>query len=802
MTPDYETCRSNLEKLLDWYTSREGERNEATTRLQMIDKLFFDCLGWSRDDVNLEESYQGEYADYTFSAPRRILIVEAKREGNYFELPIGKERMEYSLPALMRDYANLKAAIEQVTGYCQKRGIPFAAVCNGHQLVVFVATRNDGLPPFEGKALVFSSLNHMLNNFSQFWNALSKPAVENKKLDSLLIGAILPQLPPKLSASIIDYPGNVRRNTFQTELQILSDLIIEDVTRLRDLESTFLEECYSRSGALSQYALISKTILQTRYAALFDSSTPGLTIIPAVNKGGISPELLAESLSRRPILLIGDVGVGKTTFIRHLIKVDAVQLFEKAISLHIDLGSQATLSSDLKQFIPEEIVRQLSEDYGIDIEERNFVRAVYHGEIIRFGKSIYSDLRESNPDLFREKEIDFIAQKLQDKEQHLKKSLEHIAKGQKKQIIVFLDNADQRTEETQQQAFLIAQEFAAHWPATVFAALRPETYYRSIKVGALSGYHPKAFTISPPRIDLVVKKRLQFALKLTSGEIPIHTLDTNVHVQLIKLDAIIRVFLDSLQYSRNLEEFIDNIVGGNVRLALDLIRGFFGSGHVDTEKIVERYKGTGSYYIPLHEFLRAVIFGDAKYYDPDKSPLANLFDVSYKDSKEHFLLPLVIGLLVSPNVSNTGDGFVEISKIYEQMQRLGFTPEQIDLAIIKAHNKKLIETGARRIPQPGVAMPQAIRATTIGSYHINRLCRYFTYMDAIVADVPFFDENIHSNITDVQHIEDRLLRADLFRQYLDEQWLNLKNSSAEAIFNWSSVSTDLKKDIDYVRSRI
>jgi hypothetical protein len=56
---------------------------------------------------------------------------------------------------------------------------------------------------------------------------------------------------------------------------------------------------------------------------------------------------------------------------------------------------------------------------------------------------------------------------------------------------------------------------------------------------------------------------------------------------------------------------------------------------------------SGAYYIPLHEFQRAVIYGDARYYDPDRSPIANLFDVTSVDPKEHFLLPLVIGLLAA-----------------------------------------------------------------------------------------------------------------------------------------------------------
>lgn len=397
MDSDYETCRKNLEQLVDWYSTRASQRNEATTRLQLIDEIFFSCLGWDKEDSILEEPYGRDYADYTFLAPRKVLIVEAKKEGDYFEVPAGKDRLEYSLSALMRDSPHLKAAIEQATSYCQSRGVPFGTVSNGHQIVAFVATRSDGLPPFEGKALVFPSLDFMLSHFLDLWQALSKPAIEQKKLYARLIGDILPELPPKLSSNITGYPGVVNRNVFQTDLQIISELVIEDITRSHELEANFLEECYSQNGALSQYALLSKSILQARYAALFESDTPGPTPVPAVNKEGISPELFAESLSRRPILLIGDVGVGKTTFIRHLIKVDAVQVFENAISLYIDLGSQATLSMDLRIFVLDEITKQLREDHGVDIEERNFVRGVYHGQLERFSRGIYSDLRESDP---------------------------------------------------------------------------------------------------------------------------------------------------------------------------------------------------------------------------------------------------------------------------------------------------------------------------------------------------------------------------------------------------------------------
>ena len=75
----------------------------------------------------------------------------------------------------------------------------------------------------------------------------------------------------------------------------------------------------------------------------------------------------------------------------------------------------------------------------------------------------------------------------------------------------------------------------------VFLTLRPETFHNSKKIGTLSGYHPKAFTISPPRVDLVVERRLEFALKITSGEIPVEALGI-VALRLNVLDDLIRIF--------------------------------------------------------------------------------------------------------------------------------------------------------------------------------------------------------------------------------------------------------------------
>lgn len=214
MLYNFDEFKENINSLIKYYNDNKGNRNEATTRLQLIDRLFFDCLAWSKDDVKLEESQNKKYADYTFYLPRRILIVEAKKEGNYFEIPAGCERLEYQINSLCAQYNNLKLAIDQVMNYCNRRGVPFGVVSNGHQIVAMIATRNDGVSPYEGRALVFPSIKFMYDNFYTLWQILSKPGVEQRNLQSMLVGETLPEIPAKLSSTIKKYPGIKGRNVF------------------------------------------------------------------------------------------------------------------------------------------------------------------------------------------------------------------------------------------------------------------------------------------------------------------------------------------------------------------------------------------------------------------------------------------------------------------------------------------------------------------------------------------------------------------------------------------------------------
>ena len=407
-----------------------------------------------------EENYEGTYTDYSLGKPYTNLIVEAKKENIYFTVPAGFHDLTYRIQRFKDEAPDVYGAVKQGMGYCQSRGVPFGAVCNGHQFVAFLASRTDGVPPLEGRALVLHSLQHMTEHFLDLWNCLSSAGVLSRGLPELLQETGQRPPPDKLSLRIPNYPRYQIRNALQTDLQVFGDLIIEDVGKLPENEQGFLRECYAESGALSQYALVSKSILQSKYSREFEESLAGPSLDEATTKGGkprVTSEMLAQSATRRPVLLIGDVGVGKTMFVRHFISVDAVELLREAIILYLDLGVQPTLDSDLDEYLEQELARQLLDHYGIDISESRFVQGVYNVALSQFEKGIYGGLRDTDPAEFERRRISFLEGKISTKQEHLRQCLEHIKRARNKQIVIFLDNVDQRPDG-------ISTKGVPHWP--------------------------------------------------------------------------------------------------------------------------------------------------------------------------------------------------------------------------------------------------------------------------------------------------------------------------------------------------
>lgn len=805
---NFEHGAASIHDLLEWARANDQSlyRNEAQTRFDLIDRLVT-ALGWSPPDVRVEVHQSGTYSDYELGTPAARLLIEAKREGNYFTLPSGWTDRIAKLTTVSSGSPAIADAIDQAMSYALKRGIPYAAICNGWQLVAFIASRTDGVPPLDGDALVFPTLQSMVDDFRRLWDNLSHDGTEDQSLYRTLTRPRARISTPRLSAKIPNYPGLARRREAEQTLQILGSVFVEDLTTLEENERHFLISCYSTSGALSQYALVSREILRTRYSLLFDDASD-YTVTPASTHTGLDPNLLADiaaaSLKQRPIILLGDVGVGKSTFIKNLILIEARVQLEDAIVFYLDFGKRPTLTNDLASYVAGEINRQLREKHQVDVQSDAFIRGVYHGRLEQFRSSLYGPLRESDPEEYSRREIDFLSALVNDVDEHLKCSLDHISRAHRKQVVIFLDNIDQRDASFQNQLFVIAQTMAESWPVTVFLALRPETFYESRRGGALSAYQPRAFTISPPRVEIVLTKRLTYALELLKDGGLRTSSGVEVSIDLTTLVLYMDTVRRSLQVNTDLFEFLENVSNGNIRDALGYLEAYIGSPHVNLRRMLDvlQAEGSRSYTIPLQDLVKSVLLGDSEYYDSTRSPIGNLFDIAFGGRSEHFICPILIEYLQARGSEVGAEGYVEVSDIYGFAQQLGFAVDTISGALERTTRARFItKSGFDRRSREE---PRAYRVAPCGLYATRKLARSFTYIDAMIDDTPIADREFFATVQPISHnaaLDARLRRAERFVEYLDSAWTSLGEMAADLPFDWRSTSTDITADVRRIRER-
>ncbi len=794
-----------LQAILSERPADSAHWNEAQNRFQFIDRLLTECLGWDRAMMRVEEIDQiGGRSDYILGSPP-IAVVEAKREAKTWQtLPTGDpKKLRRLQPALLAS-SNFKDVVDQIIPYCAIKGAPIAVVCNGPQLAIFQAL-TIGEEPLKGEFYLFDGFSDYCNSFSLLWTLLSPEGImENRALRYLSLHRN-PRLPAKCSTSIPEPNRHRYRDTLQNELKDIGSFLLEEIEDNPDLKADFYRECYVPIEANNRHLLLSKQIISNRYDRVSgDNSTPSALDSASVS-GRLSPSFLRNAGSK-PIVVIGDVGVGKTSFFENLF----LHLDDASDSyiININLGIKANLTAGLKDFILDSIPDALFRDYGIDIESSDFVKTTYYDEVSRWERSIEADAVRGDPVRHSEARNAFLLQKTLKRDRHLHAALSHLAKGQGRRLILVIDNADQREAEIQQEAFLIAQELAATRNLFVFVSLRPSTFYKSKVSGTLAAYQNKILTISPPPADIVIEKRLGFALRVAEGKVSPAALD-DIRLNLTSIVAYLRSTLRSIRVNGNIRQFLSNITGGNTRAVIELITSFCGSPNVDARKIVNIESETGNYVVPLHEFTKHALLGEYTYFNPSSSVVAsNVYDLSSADPKEHFLAALIISFLSSNIAGRDKDGFVPGEQIIHEMGRHGFISDQTVDRLKRLAITKLIETPYSHYREVEVsddidASSFHYRATSVGIYHIRFWMGSFAFLDAVSTDTPILDNDarqVVSGLSASLEIADRYKKAVKFKDYLEAKW-HIANLNVP-YFNLNAVYSENIEQFEQVRQVI
>ena len=787
-----------FQKYIDHLNSLTGIENESTTRLRAIDTIIFDILDWDKSYVETEKYCRTEgYADYVlFMNQNPFLVIEAKRSGIDFLINDRIfEKRPYLFGILSRECPPAAKAIQQAIGYAATLGAKYVSVTNGHQWIFGLTFVQD--QTIENRLVyVFESINAIQDNFEYFCRCFSHYYLKNNIIIEDLLDNLKMPAPAKLSSSTPGYPYPASRNVFINEFSYILDYVWQVMSQDEGTPE-FVKHCYVCPKSHEDIIALVKELIGKRKNEddiLMDYD------IDSIDK---LPHDIAQLPAERPFVILGEIGRGKTSFLKYLRFVAAKDLLDKYIQIDINFLDKPDNESEISKYIYGEIDRQLRENYSIDIYEDSFVRGVLNLDLIRLRKTSKGTFYSKDSDKYQEFELSEIDKIISDRHTYFTKMFHHLKRGRNYSLSLFFDNLDRRDSEIQEKAYLKASSMSRDWACLVFICLRPNTFYKSMQSGNLDSISPTVFTVGQPDLELVLKKRFSFAKSIAEGQSISNNLKRSVPSKNIAFDLpkVANIF-NSCEFSarknKGIIPMLEAVSNGNIRRLLDFSKQILCSSHLDTKKIHLKIEESGHYFIPDFEGIKTLLFGDYMHYDPTKSPFLNIFDIHYADPKEHFLRLSILHYLARIPSDGPTRGFIKYSELLDYLYSIGYSFNTVKInihSIIEKHCiRKEIET------ENDLISDDTIRITSLGKYHIYSLITNFQYLDAVIIDTPLLDKDIKTKIGNFKNIKDRIERTKLFLDYLDSCINHVNNVDIKTF--WSDISNDANININGIISEL
>lgn len=783
-------------------SSEKNSLNEANTRLRQIDPVLFECLGWSRSQVEAERHARASgFADYVLT-PRSspAMVIEAKREGKYFEV----EEREYpatSVPFSLLEQRSKTAAsaLRQAQSYANELGCRYTAITNGRQWIASM-TFVEGTGTGERQVVVFESLNAIEKKFSRFFEMFSATNLFTSRPTEILLPTRGTPAPAKAAVILDGYPGTSKRNHLASDLKHALSLVWDD-TQIRQNSQAFLQRCYVDPGDGSDTLRIADELLQKRQRNDEVLAAPQ----PADPR---KIQFDAESLAaEQPVVLLGQVGHGKSTFISHLRHITAAELLDKSyIQIDVDFSTNPRKDGRVLDYVLDQVADQLRDSYGIDIFENGFSRRVLRKDLAEWNRqALPTTLRDLNrTEELALAEASFIQEAISRRDKYVRSALHFLRAGDGKSVAVFFDNLDRRSDRLQEDALLVAFQAAKDWSALIFVCLRPSTLRRSQARGVLDTIAPRVFTIAPPPTQVVLRKRFQYARDYSIGK-----LDKSAYTSSersggawsasTEAGEFFEMCDQSIHKNPALADQFEAVANGNIRDVISYVRRAILSDHLDTQKIFQLLKQTGDYTLAEHETMRALLYGSCSYYNPQESLFPNIFDIQRSVATDHFSGILALAHAQSERDSNASAGFFLKSSLLDQLQADSFSFEQASHTTHKLFEAKCFQG---RDLEDGFDESQSLRVTPLGTYLFRNLCRRFVYLDAVIVDTPILEESTRKDLRPAfidRRISVRLAAARSFLRYLDRCADLLLTPSARE--SWNLIGEALANDLTDVEAK-
>lgn len=494
-----------------------------------------------------------------------------------------------------------------------------------------------------------------------------------------------------------------------------------------------------------------------------ESGAPSLDYLSTRIEATLSLGVTAESLRHnfrvlslypgRPILLVGEPGVGKTTWLLHFFSQAAVERRSYYVrvdgsSIYPALGGVTPvdyLQFRIRQGIWERM-KATADSLGIEVPAHSVTPHLENMFVL---------------------------------ESALKETAEILAQN-KKTCWVLIDNFDRRPRELQQLAIEFGKNLCAALGVHVIVALRPYTLGHDHIMDDLP-----CITVPSPSLGDLVKSRINYVLdssncrelkKQFAKGVSANLRWTNGTIKSEEdLGNLWRTVGNTLAELHDLQRLLFVIHLGDLHAITEDLRGLMFSGFFCNE-MMRRLAGDSR---NVHEFLTAYFRGAYRHHRHSKQSgeyVVNLYEAPGADDRHRFLLIRFLQVVRKLGAGNAIPTYGDARGVLESF---GYESHRIDAAASLLIRCRLVLEVKRLLdwhnPVLELANSDQITVSESGVYYLDKLTRNPRYIQAM-ADVTFLpSEVVETMKTDERSVDDAYCNAFLLMSNVEKS-LSAENS--------------------------
>lgn len=761
-----EIHKKGLEKSLE-------NESEAQTRFDLIDRIIREVLQWEHGQISVEPHTTGirdGYIDYMLAAGDYKIIIEAKKIGAAFPSPTRRKRLKVEGTILGSE--EIKNAIEQAEAYATNKNADVVVVTNGRCWCYFRTGYDDRKKLYGTLLFPFEDLSDAEELFNIF-------EVHNVESGSLL--DIISEEDFILNNRIINRLDNsnyrLGRNSIADHIMVGIDKAIMSESLLSDED--VLKECYVESDNRTKFDKTLQIHL-TQYKP--EIIEPAKRIKRDHKKDAITDLInVARPNIISPVtLIIGSVGSGKSTYLRHfeLVKSREILDNQKAHWVYVDYEKMG-VNGNPREFLYKELNNYLLQDNQSNPTDfESAIQPAYSKEIEALKRGPYA-LLSKNQERFDEKIIEIIDSDFQKVEPYVEKVYNYLASQQL--CIIVIDNVDLYEDDSlETNVFSEAISISKTLKCIVFISLRDSTYIKHKNSSIFNAHELKKFWINAPSFKDVLSKRLNYAARSLKDMQATVELQSGSTLNISDLGLFFKIVQKSVLNETN-SKLLEYLSDRNTRKGINLIQNFLISGHIQADKAIKNYiEGDASFSFPYHEVFKGSVLGPWKYYKEERSEAINIFDSQLGAQKQQVIVIYLLKFLqINARVDKSE---IEYTNIVKFVSKFSASEDLCKKILEKLLTFNLIHTNERHIENPKYFI------TLCGGYYISNLSKLFVYIETILYDTNIFNVDIFNELCEITYlIEDsrdwlekmylRRSRILLFIKYFK----NMENELSEEI---------------------